>query len=167
MTKQELLSTLSTYLNKEVRRIIREELEQLQMKNEVVFEDRSADRRVARAEKPSPKKITTFSKNSLLNDILTETANEIPDEIDESKFDSLMEEKIPSLNFNSGDAEFYSNRSGRDNGARIPVNRPVSVKQILPEDRKHVDNIPDFLEDALTRDYSGFTKSLAAKKRKI
>lgn len=177
MKKSELLKIMKEYLNKEVRRIIREEIglteirkivrEEIEIamglkSNQLELQDQinvnkqieSQMEKSKQAENTSKKyEYQSFVKDSLLNDILNETAEDMvskskPQFVNEIHNKMGMEEEWSTLGMKT--------TADVDNPLIPHVaqsQEQVSVREMLPADRKGAD-VPDFLEKALTKDYS-------------
>lgn len=191
MKQNDLIEILKKYLNKEMRKIVREEIkysfdkdlrnivrEELELLGDVDFtlnekRDRSEASITTEDEsyesivpKKQPKIVNNmkFSNDPLLNDILAETAKD---------YTSISENKGVASEFQTmGGGPMTS----KDVVQGAPPNmRPTpptptgkkginDVREILPDDRRGRD-IPDFLQNVLTRDYSELTKAMDKPKK--
>ena len=99
-----------------------------------------------------------FAKNSMLNDILNETAEKskpIP-QMGNKTFTS--QDAVGGLR--SKFAEAMDPQA--DFGAGGVAGKPTA-DEMIPEDKKHVP-IPDYIQNALTKDYSQLVKTMTKKK---
>lgn len=197
MKQSDLINLLKKYLNTEVRKIVREEvnysvnnvrniireeielLGQLNYSNENKLNysedihntnfsnDEDSYDSLIGSENNNNKlkeiKSMKFSNDPMLDNILKETAahhkpisNDAKPPVEYRQMGSVMTSKNvnPSNppNLKASPAGSTTNEKG--------VKR---VEEILPDDRKHRE-IPDFLQDVLTRDYSELTKAMSKPK---
>lgn len=166
MTKSELIELMKEYLSVELRKIVREELQiALGTKQpEVKTESRKVIPK--KIEKPVIKK-QTFSKDPILNQLLNETFAESKWKTYDNQLASQAEYETTenTLNFTSDMApsgvSTFKNIINQQHDIATP-----RVEEMLPEDLKgRIDQLPDFLEKALTRNYSNLVKVMDQKKR--
>lgn len=146
MKKSELIQIFREYLNDDLRKIIKEELNGLL--NEGLQSNIPLQTKPIQQNKPEIK----FKGNGILTNILNETAQNYQPDIDEndttldfSKMDSRVD--IRSQIRNRMGMEI----SGINTG-------PISAMEMIPENRQHVP-IPDEIKNVLTRDYSTLVKT--------
>ena len=167
MTSSELIKGILKEMKVEMRKIVREEIQRAmnppQRKSEAqaISHGKSLVELTNDSEKKEElrhelrqnlkKKMVEFTKDPVLNKLLNETAAGKP-----------PEKKIPTLGgkmFTSADV----NSSVKPHIFERQVETP-DIQEMLPEDRKHA-QVPDFLEKALTRDYSELVNSKTFNKK--
>jgi len=174
MKQTELINVLKKYLNKEVRKIvreeislskkhireiIREELEYVVNPPDPLNETEQTDNISIENEYKSlvPEREidnTTFSKNPILNNILKETAKTTTSINNRSGVEDEWKSIKPVMTSDSVSSKI--NPISKKINPSPPSPKPQGVKNVqefLPDDRKHRD-IPDFLQNIFTRDWS-------------
>jgi len=105
-----------------------------------------------------PKEDIAYTKNKSLNDVLNET-------IGLSKKQSQSDE-YPTLGGSAFDSSRMSEMLGYGNSAvgTADMKRDMVAVDTIQKAGKKVDQVPEFVTNALTRDYSGLMKALDKKK---
>jgi|TARA_R100000789_G_C2990217_1_gene145891 hypothetical protein len=141
MTKQEL----QKIIQEAVRREVKKQIKKIFIKEETITQLKDV---VPQVSKPSEEK--HFTKNKFLNKVLNET-------VGLSKRDKRSEE-YPTL---SGDT-FDTSRMGElmGYGKSEEVKRDMVAVDTLQKAGKSVEDVPEHITDALTRDYSKLMKAM-------
>ena len=174
MKKQELVKIIETVVRKEVKKqmneiFIKEEnsssLTELVSKpiTEKEFEEPIRKKQV------KPKKEVHYTDNETLNKILNETAGGIP-QGDGGSPPVTGYEDYPTL----GDGVFDSSKindvlAGSPPGVATTETvkqkkRDIGAVQSIKNARVNVDDVPDHVQNALTKDYTGLMKAIDQKK---
>jgi len=155
MKVSEFTKIIRKVIREEVRAAIKEELKE-----------------ASKSKKPNPIKLINhgldlhesvekfekknYAKNSLLNDVLNETAQ--------------TEKPIPTMNANTytsqdaqGGIRSKFQEAMNPDADFGPSNGKPSAAEMIPDDKKHV-QVPDYITNALTKDYSGLVKAMEKKK---
>ena len=111
----------------------------------------SGNQKPRKKKNSAPVKKTKFVKDSMLNDILNETAN------NPSEWPTMGNKTLTSR-----DAVANSLGIGNPDQLFGGNNGKPTAHQMLPNDRKHVEIKPE-IEQALTRDYSSLVKAMKKK----
>ena len=102
-----------------------------------------------------------YSKNSMLNEILNETANTTTNLGIGSNKDPETLEGAP---FTSKDAVTgIRSKFAEAMNMDSDFGGKPTAQEMLPDDKKHV-QVPDYIQNALTKDYSGLVKAMDKKK---
>lgn len=145
MKKSELKTLVRTIVREEVAMAIREVITEMK---EPIQQVNTISNGEIRKTKPKRKKVVSekkhFSNNSVLNDVLNETAN------DDSDWETMSGKKFNSKNMND---ILHNQYGGMMGGSNIPI------PQTDINDRP-VTSVSDTLMDNLTKDYSGVLKSM-------
>ena len=150
MKISEFTKVLRKVIREEVRAAIKAEL------NEVVNPKQQDHREIINHGLKLHKKVDKFdkknyAKNPLLNDILNETAN------------------APIKTINGGPLTSQDAVGGIRNKFTEAMNPDKdfggqpTAQEMVPEDKKHIP-IPDYIQNALTKDYSSLVKAMDKKK---
>jgi len=156
MKVSEFTKILRKVIREEVRAAIKQELKEASKSKKenprkIINHGLDLHESVEKFEKKS------YSSNPLLNDILNETAQ--------------TGEPIPTMNataYTSGDARGGIRSKFQD--AMNPdvdfgsSNAKPTAAEMIPDDKKHV-QVPDYVTNALTKDYSGLVKAFDKKKK--
>ena len=147
MKKQELIKIIETVVRKEVKK----EVQKIFIKEET--SNRLSD---IVPEVSEPKEAVHYTKNKSLNDVLNET-------VGLSKSDRQQGE-YPTL----GGGAFDSSRMSELMGYGKPeeAKRDMVAVDSLQKAGVRVDQVPEHLTNALTRDYSSLMKAIDKKKGK-
>jgi hypothetical protein len=140
-------------VQKEIREIfIKEGMKSMTQKSTLV-EDSVVE--VLPQRKPKPKKLVSYTKNPVLNDILNETANAGEDDeyptMGNKTFDSSQMASVMGYGNVMGNAE--SQR-------KVAAVQTAQAAGVSPE------NVPEEVMGALTKDYSGVMKALKKRDNK-
>jgi len=145
MKKSELKTLVRTIVREEVAMAIQEVITEMK---EPIQQFNTISNGEIRKTKPKRKKVVSekkhFSNNSVLNDVLNETAN------GDSDWETMSGKKFNSKNMND---ILHNQYGGMVGGSNIPI------PQTDINDRP-VTNVSDTLMDNLTKDYSGVLKSM-------
>ena len=144
MTKKELLKIIQEV----VRREVQKEVQKIFIKEETS----SKLKDIVLAKVSEPKEETHFTKNKTLNKVLNETKGGIP---------TQGTEEYPTL----GGGTFDTNRMQELLGYGKPdeVKRDMVAVDTLQKAGKSVDDVPEHVTNALTRDYSDLMKAMGNK----
>ena len=175
MKKSELLSIFKQYLNSELRTIVREELSNVLLGDNPTASTQQPipETRTRKRKKPA---ISEFKNLGILGDALNETMYD---------HESIAEEEAPNVPATYGvrnenatvatditDAKQPAgnlraallNKMGIDTPA--VAGQPVSLNEMLPDDRKHMAQADPDTTDFLTKDYSGIIQAWDKKDKK-
>ena len=173
MKKQELIKIIETVVRKEVKKqmneiFIREE--NSSSLTELVSQpitEKEFKEPIRKQYKTKPKKEVHYTSNETLNNILNETAGGVP-QGDGTPVTGY--EDYPTL----GDGTFDSSKindvlAGSPPGvatteATKQKKRDIGAVQTIKNARVNVDQVPDHVQDALTKDYRGLMKAIDQKK---
>ena len=175
MKKQELIKIIETVVRQEVKKqmneiFIKEEnsssLTELVSKS---LTEKEFKEPIRKQYKTKPKKKVHYTSNETLNNILNETAGGVPQgEGGVSQVGGY--EEYPTL----GDGTFDSSKIndvlvGSPPGVATSETvkrkkRDIGAVQTIKNARVNVDQVPDHVQDALTRDYSAVMKAIDEKK---
>ena len=175
MKKQELIKIIETVVRKEVKKqmneiFIREEnsssLTELVSKP---LTEKEFKEPIRKQYKTKPKKKVHYTSNETLNKVLNETVGGVPQGEGGAPQVGGYEE-YPTL----GDGVFDSSKindvlAGSPAGAPTSEvakqkKRDIGAVQTIKNARVNVDQVPDHVQDALTRDYSAVMKAIDEKK---
>jgi len=179
MKQTDLIKVMKKYLNTEIRKIVREEIkfivdnnmrdvirEEIELgslKGTIIeeTEEYTAELRTPPVKEESyeslvPKK---FSTNPMLNNILAETAKEA------FSNKTGIEDEYKQMGTTRTSDSVHQTMEPAVAATAAGSNQPITdIREILPDDRKHRD-IPEFLQNVLTRDYSELTKAMSIPKK--
>ena len=143
MTKKDLVRIIQEVVRKEVQK----EVQKIFIKEET-----SSKLKDIVPEVSEPKEETYFTKNKTLNKVLNETKGGIP---------TPGTEEYPTL----GDGTFDTNRMQEllGYGKSEEVKRDMVAVDTLQKAGKSVEDVPEHVTDALTRDYSDLMKVMSKK----
>ena len=143
MTKTELLKIIQEV----VRREVQKEVQKIFIKEET-----SSKLIDIAPEVSEPKEETHYTKNKALNKVLNETKGGIP---------AQGTEEYPTL----GDGAFDTNRMSElmGYGKSEEVQRDMVAVDTLRKAGKSVNDVPEHITNALTRDYSDLMKAIDKK----
>jgi len=150
MTKKELVKIIREV----VRREIKKEINEIFINEQKTSEPQLADVIPYGQTEPKKKKVK-YTKNKSLNDVLNET-------VGLSKQQSEMEE-YPTL----GGGAFDSTRMAEMMGYGKPeeARRDMVAVDTIKKAGKSVNDVPEHVTNALTRDYSGLMKAIEKKSK--
>ena len=175
MKKQELIKIIETVVRKEVKKqmneiFIREEnSSQLTELVSKPLTEKEFKEPIRKQYKTKPKKEVHYTSNTALNKVLNETAGGVPQSEGGGPQVGGYEE-YPTL----GDGTFDSSKindvlAGSPSGvptteAAKQKKRDIGAVQTIKNARVNVDQVPDHVQDALTKDYRGLMKAIDQKK---
>ncbi len=141
MTKKDLVKIIQEAVRREVKK---------EVKRIFIKEESSNKLSDIIPEVSEPKEETKFTKNSALNKVLNETVGLAKSEKQTGEYPTL------------GGKTFDSSRMNELMGYGKPeeVKRDMVAVDTLQKAGKSVDDVPEHVTDALTRDYSGLMKAL-------
>ena len=144
MTKKDLVKIIQEVVRKEVQK----EVQKIFIKEETS----SKLKDIVLAKVSEPKEVTRYTKNKTLNKVLNETKGGIL---------AQGTEEYPNL----GGGTFDTNRMQELLGYGKPdeVKRDMVAVDTLQKAGKSVDDVPEHITNALTRDYSGLMKAINKK----
>ena len=152
MKKNDLIKIIELVVRKEVKK---------QMTEIFINEDREI-KLAEVVSKPEPKKVLNkpkkqYSKNTALNEVLNNT----------NPLGKSQQDEYPSLgggvlgSDNMAEVLGYGNLGGVQNKERA---REMAAVDTIKKQGVSVDSVPEGVQDALTRDYSGLMKAINKKK---
>jgi hypothetical protein len=152
MKVSEFTKIIRKVVREEVRAAVKAEL------NEILKPKKRNDRNVIKHglnlhERANKVDKISYTKNSALNDILNETAN--------SKVKTMDNKMFTSQDAVTGIRSKFAEAMNPDSD----FGNAPSAQEMIPEDQKHI-NIPDYIQNALTKDYSGLVKAMDKNKSK-
>ena len=144
MTKKDLVKIIQEVVRKEVQK----EVQKIFIKEETSFKLKD----IVLAKVSEPKEETHFTKNKTLNKVLNETKGGIL---------AQGTEEYPTL----GGGTFDTNRMQELLGYGKPeeVKRDMVAVDTLQKAGKSVEDVPEHVTDALTRDYTDLMKAMGKK----
>ena len=157
MKKSELVSLIENIVRKEVRKqidtiFISEGIRSIKKNNGVITKQKS--NKLTVKPKIQKKKPIRYTSNVSLNDILNETKGGLPSE---------GKEEYPTMGGGTFDSSRMSELLGY--GKSDEGKRNVGAVETIKNAGLNVDEVPEHVTDALTRDYSDLMKAMDKKKR--
>ena len=152
MKKNDLIKIIELVVRKEVKKQMTE-----------IFINEDKEIKLAEVvSKPEPKKVLNkpkkqYSKNTALNEVLNNT----------NPLGKSQQDEYPSLgggvlgSDNMAEVLGYGNLGGVQNKERA---REMAAVDTIKKQGVSVDSVPEGVQDALTRDYSGLMKAIGKKK---
>jgi hypothetical protein len=167
MKKNELIKIIETVVRKEVKKQMNEifiKEENSSLLSELVSKPLTEKefKEPIRKKQVKPKKEVHYTSNGTLNKILNETAGGIPQRDDEyatmggGVYDSSRIDDVLVRNYGVGESSSSEVVKQRK--------RDIGAVQTIKNARINVDDVPDHITDALTRDYSKLMKVIDKKK---
>ena len=157
MKKSELISLIESMVRKEVRKqmdtiFINEGIQSIKAKGKLAFKEKNGE--LLTKPKVQKKKPIRYTSNEALNNILNETKGGLPQD---------GKEEYPTL----GGGTFDTNRMTEliGYGKSDETKRDVGAVETIKKAGLSVDDVPDHVTNALTRDYSDLMKAMDKKKR--
>ena len=168
MKKQELIKIIETVVRKEVKKQMNEifiKEENSSLLSELVSKpltEKEFKEPIRKQYKTKPTKVVHYTKNEILNKVLNETAGGVPQEesggyetmgggiYDSSRIDDVL---VRNYDVDESSSEVVKQRK-----------RDIGAVQTIKNARVNVDDVPDHITDALTRDYSKLMKVINKKK---
>ena len=157
MKKSELISLIESMVRKEVRKqmdtiFINEGIRSIKANGKVDFKEKNGE--LFTKPKVQKKKSVRYTSNEALNNILNETKGGLPQD---------GKEEYPTLGGGTFDTSRMSELLGY--GKSDEGKREVAAVDTIKKAGLSVDEVPDHVTDALTRDYSDLMKAIDKKKR--
>ena len=157
MKKSELISLIESMVRKEVRKqmdtiFINEGIQSIKANGKLDFKEKNS--KLLTKRNVQKKKSVRYTSNESLNNILNETKGGLPQD---------GKEEYPTL----GDGAFDTSRMTEllGYGKSDEGKREVAAVETIKKAGLSVDEVPDHVTDALTRDYSDLMKAIDKKKR--
>ena len=148
MTKKELVKIIQEVVRREIKKEV----------NKIFIKEQKTSQKltdvIPKLSKP-PEKVK-YTKNKSLNDVLNETVGLSK----KGKFD-----EYPTIGGGAFDSSRMSELMGY--GQSDEVKRDMVAVDTIKKAGRSVDQVPDHVTNALTRDYSGLMKALDDKKKGI
>jgi hypothetical protein len=167
MKKQELIKIIETVVRKEVKKQINEifikeenssSLTELVSKPIIEKEVKEPIRKQYKT-KTKPKKEVNYTSNEALNKVLNETVGGVPQ--GEGGYETMGGGVFDSSKIN--DVLAGATGLGNTEGAK-ERKREIAAVDSIKRAGVSVDQVPDHVTDALTKDYSGLMKAIDQKK---
>ena len=174
MKKQDLIKIIEAVVRKEVKKQMNEifiKEENSSSLTELVSKpitEKDFKKPIRKQYKTKPKKEVHYTSNETLNKVLNETVGGVPQ--GEGGLPQVGYEDYPTL----GDGVFDSNKindvlAGSPKGAPSSEavkqkRRDIGAVQTIKNARVNVDQVPEHVQDALTKDYSAVMKAIDQKK---
>ena len=146
MTKKELIKIIREV----VRREIKKEINEIFIKEQKTSEPQLAD--VIRQKVSEPKEQVKYTNNKSLNDVLNETV----------ALSKKQSDEYPTMGGGTFDSSKMAEMLGY--GKSEEVQRDMIAVDTLKKAGKSVEDVPEHITNALTRDYSGLMKAIDKKK---
>ena len=157
MKKSQLISLIENMVRKEVRKqmdtiFINEGIKSIKANGKLDFKEKNG--KLLTKPKVQKKKSVRYTSNEALNNILNETKGGLPAD---------GKEEYPTL----GGGTFDTNRMTEliGYGKSDETKRDVGAVETIKKAGLSVDDVPDHVTNALTRDYSDLMKAMDKKKR--
>ena len=167
MKKQELIKIIETVVRKEVKKQINEifikeenssSLTELVSKPIIEKEVKDPIRKQYKT-KTKPKKEVNYTSNEALNKVLNETVGGVPQ--GEGGYETMGGGVYDTSKIN----DVLAGATGLGNTAESKeIKREIAAVDSIKKAGISVDQVPDHVTDALTKDYSGLMKAIAQKK---
>ena len=156
MKKSELISLIENMVRKEVRKqmdtiFINEGIESIKSNGKLDFKEKNS--KLPTKPKVQKKKPVRYTSNESLNNILNETAGGIPQD---------GKEEYPTLGGGAFDTSRMTELLGY--GKSDEGKRSVGAVETIKKAGVSVDDVPDHVTSALTRDYRDLMKAIDKKK---
>ena len=156
MKKSQLISLIENMVRKEVRKqmdtiFINEGIQSIKANGKLDFKEKNGE--LIRKPKVQKKKPVRYTSNESLNNILNETAGGLPQD---------GQEEYPTLGGGAFDTSRMSELLGY--GKSNEGKRSVGAVETIKKAGVSVDDVPDHVTNALTRDYRDLMKAIDKKK---
>ena len=156
MKKSQLISLIENMVRKEVRKqmdtiFINEGIQSIKANGKLDFKEKNGE--LIRKPKVQKKKPVRYTSNEALNNILNETAGGLPQD---------GQEEYPTLGGGAFDTSRMTELLGY--GKSDEGKRSVGAVETIKKAGVSVDDVPDHVTNALTRDYRGLMKAIDKKK---
>jgi hypothetical protein len=153
------IKVMRKLINEEVRKAVRSELKQVLQEQKVPYQKTINNGVALHRKVDAPKK--SYTKNSMLNDILNETANTMqPGDLSQGK--KLVEYAEPPTMagraLTSNDVPSFAEIMGTTSEPNAMPSEDLEGNPV------HQEQLPEELTTAFTRDYSGLMKAIDKKK---
>ena len=149
MTKKQLVKIIQEV----VRREIKKEINEIFIREQKTSEPQLAD--VIQQKVSEPKEQVKYTNNKSLNDVLNETVG----------LSKKQDSEYPTMGGGTFDTSRMTELLGY--GQTDEVKRDMVAVDTIKKAGRSVDQVPDHVTNALTRDYSGLMKALDDKKKGI
>ena len=166
MKKRELIKIIETVVRKEVKKQMNEifiKEENSSSLTELVSKpltEKEFKEPIRKQYKTKPKKEVNYTSNKALNKVLNETAGGVP-QGDGSGYPAMGGGVYNTSKIN----EVLTGATGLGNTAESKeIKREIAAVDSIKKAGVNVDDVPDHLQDALTRDYSAVMKAIYQKK---
>ena len=166
MKKQELIKIIETVVRKEVKKQMNEifiKEENSSLLSELVSKpltEKEFKEPIRKQYKTKPKKEVNYTSNKALNKVLNETVGGVP-QGDGSGYPTMGGGVYDTSKIN--DVLVGSTGLGNSEGAK-ERKREIAAVDSIKKAGVSVDQVPDHVQDALTRDYSAVMKAIDKKK---
>ena len=156
MKKSQLISLIESMVRKEVRKqmdtiFINEGIQSIKANGKLDFKEKNGE--LIRKPKVQKKKPVRYTSNESLNNILNETAGGLPQD---------GQEEYPTLGGGAFDTSRMTELLGY--GKSDEGKRSVGAVETIKKAGVSVDDVPDHVTNALTRDYRDLMKAIDKKK---
>jgi hypothetical protein len=165
MKKQELIKIIEAVVRKEVKKQMNEifiKEENSSSLTELVSKpltEKEVKEPIRKQYKTKPKKKVHYTDNETLNKILNETAGGIPQ--GDGEYETMGGGIYDSSKVN----EILARETGLGNPESVKEKkREIAAVDSIKKAGVNVDQVPDHVQDALTRDYSAVMKAIDEKK---
>ena len=158
MNTKSFVKILRKVVREEVQRAVKEALTEQKVSHKKVIDHGLSLSRMAEARTNKPKK--TFSKNSMLNDILNETANKA-DFSNMNEGPAVSQEGWPTMDDVMTTDKVNSFASIMNSTTQVDAMPNTDINGNIINKNQ----MPDHLKSVMTRDYSALVKSDAFNKR--
>ena len=157
MNTKSFVKILRKVIREEVQQAVKEALTEQKVSHKKVIDHGLSLSRMAEARTNKPKK--KFSKNSMLNDILNETAN-TADFSNMNEGPAVSQEEWPSIDdvMTTDKVDSFASMMNPSRGVDVTPNTDVNGNVI------NKNALPEHLTSALTKDYSAVMKAIDKKK---
>ena len=166
MKKQELIKIIETVVRKEVKKQMNEifiKEENSSLLSEIVSKplaEKEFKEPIRKQYKTKPKKVVHYTKNETINKVLNETAGGVP-QGEGGGYETMGGGVYDTSKIN--DVLVGSTGLGNSEGAK-ERKREIAAVDSIKKAGVSVDQVPDHVTNALTRDYSDVMKAINNKK---
>ena len=166
MKKQELIKIIETVVRKEVKKQMNEifiKEENSSSLTELVSKpltEKESKEPISKQYKTKPKKEVNYTTNKALNKVLNETVGGVP-QGESSEYKTMGGGIYDSSKVNN----VLAGATGLGNSAQSKeINRQIGAVESIKKAGVSVDQVPDHVTNALTKDYSAVMKAIDQKK---
>lgn len=160
MNNKDFVRTLRKVVRSEVRKVIKEELTEILVEGlkptlkDVTSYDHVAKQRDMQTEEINESKPKQIFKNNEFADILNETKIKPESNTGISEYAAIMESDMPEMKYTSADAQGF--------GTQQTLTPP---KQVVDPETNKSHNVPGYLQNVLSKDYSALMGAIDKKKK--